>query len=89
MSDAQKHQHCTEQFIELANKLKEEGHDVKLVSAALMSASGIYATYSVAGNEGGLNPSGVDKVVDFYRKNLENIQAVKRAKAKQAAKTND
>jgi hypothetical protein len=86
LSDAQKHQQCTEQFISLANSLKEDGYDIKLVSAALMSASGIYATYSVAGNEGGLNPSGVDKLVDVYRKSLENIQAVKKAKAEQADK---
>ena len=81
MNDLEKHQHCTTRFIELANSLKEEGYDVKLVSAALMSASGIYATYSVAGNEGGLNPSGVDKVVDVYRKSLENIQRAKKANA--------
>lgn len=86
MSDAQKHQECTERFIALANSLKEDGYDIKLVSAALMSASGIYATYSVAGNEGGLNPSGVDKLVDVYRKSLENIQAAKKAKAEQTDK---
>jgi hypothetical protein len=82
MSDAEKHQHCTGRFIELANELKEEGNDVKLVSAALMAASGIYATFSVAGNAGGLNPSGVDKVVDAYRRSLEHIQKVKQADAK-------
>lgn len=84
MSDLEKHQHCTSKFIELANSLKDEGYDVKLVSAALMSASGIYATYSVAGNQGGLNPSGVDKVVDVYRKSLENIQRMKKASAEQS-----
>ena len=83
MSDAQKHQHCTERFIEVANDLKNEGYDIQLVSAALMAASGIYATYSVAGNEGGLNPSGVDKVVERYRKNLESVQSIKRAQAQQ------
>lgn len=82
MSDAEKHQHCTGRFIQLANELKEEGHDAKLISAALMAASGIYATYSVAGNAGGLNPSGVDKVVDAYRRSLEHIQKVKKADAK-------
>lgn len=84
MSDVKKHQHCTERFIKLANELKDDGYDVKLVSAAMMSASGIYATYSVAGNAGGLNPSGVDKVVDMYRKSLEGIQRVKKARAEQA-----
>ena len=81
MSDAQKHQECTERFIALANSLRDDGYDIKLVSAALMSASGIYATFSVAGNAGGLKPSGVDKVVDTYRKNLERIQSIKKANA--------
>ena len=42
-----------------------------MISAALMAASGIYATYSAAGNTGALEPSGVDKVVALYRKNLD------------------
>lgn len=78
MSDRESHQHCTEKFIELANQLKDEGMDVQLVSAALMSASGIYATFSVAGNTGALNESGVDKVVAAYRRNLEHIQERKK-----------
>jgi hypothetical protein len=81
LSDLQNHQHCTTRFIELANELNEDGHDVQLVSAALMTASGIYATFSVAGNEGGLNPSGVDKVVNAYRTSLERLQNVKKAEA--------
>jgi hypothetical protein len=89
LSDTQKHQQCTSRFIELANALKDEGFDIKLISAALMSASGIYATYTAAGNTGGLNPSGVDKVVEVYRKSLENIQAVKKAQAEQAAEKPD
>lgn len=88
MSDLEKHQHCTTKFIDLANSLKDEGYDVKLVSAALMSASGIYATFSVAGNEGGLNPTGVDKIVDVYRKSLENIQRVKKANAQKGESGN-
>ena len=78
MSDAQKHQQCTEQFISLANSLKEDGYDIKLVSAALMSASGIYATYSVAGNSGGLNPSGVDKVVNSFRDCMNQVQEARK-----------
>jgi hypothetical protein len=74
MSDQQNHQYCTEKFIDLANELKDEGMSVQLVSAALMAASGIYATYTAAGNTGALEPSGVDKVVNLYRKNLEFIQ---------------
>ena len=79
MGDRESHNHCTQKFIELANEMKDEGYDTKLVSAALMSASGIYATYVSAGNEGGLQPSGVDKVVMMYRRNLEHIQEIKKA----------
>ena len=81
MTDRASHNHCTNKFIDLANELREEGYDIQLISAALMSASGIYATYASAGNEGGLQPSGVDKVVMMYRRNLEHIQEAKKAQA--------
>jgi hypothetical protein len=79
VTDRASHTHCTHKFIGLANELKDEGYDIQLISAALMSASGIYATYASAGNEGGLQPSGVDKVVMMYRRNLEHIQEAKKA----------
>lgn len=79
MSDRKDHDHCTHQFIELANELKDQGQNPQLISAALMAASGIYATYITAGNEGGLQPSGVDKVVMMFRRNLEHIQERKKA----------
>lgn len=79
MSAKDSHNECTTRLIELANTLKNEGHDVQMVSAALMAASGIYATYITAGNTGGLQPSGVDKVVMMYRRNLEFIQERKKA----------
>ena len=79
MSDKESHSECTNRFIDLANTLKNEGHDVQMISAALMAASGIYATYITAGNTGGLQPSGVDKVVMMYRRNLEFIQERKKA----------
>ena len=67
----------SERFIALANEMKNEGKSQQMVNAALMSASGIYATYTAAGNEGGLTPSGVDKVVAVYKVNLENVQKLK------------
>ena len=79
MSDKESHNECTSRFVELANQLKNEGHSTQLISAALMAASGIYATYISAGNTGGLQPSGVDKVVMMYRRNLEHIQERKKA----------
>jgi len=79
VSDRESHDQCTHKFIDLANEMKDQGHDPQLVSAALMAASGIYATFLTAGNTGGLQPSGVDKVVMMYRRNLEHIQERKKA----------
>ena len=84
MTDSEKHNICTTRFIELANELKDLGYDPQLVSAALMAASGIYATFITAGNKGGLQPSGVDKVVMMYRRNLEHIQERKREESESA-----
>jgi len=85
LSDREDHQHCTGRIIDLANLLKDEGHDTKLVSAALMAASGVYATYSAAGNEGALEPSGVEKIVAMYTSNLEHIQNQKKKAANEGA----
>jgi len=79
VNDRESHNECTNRFIGLANEMKNEGHSPQLVSAALMAASGIYVTYISAGNDGGLQPSGVDKVVMMYRRNLEHIQEQKKA----------
>ncbi len=84
-SDSENHLQCMERFIELANTMKNDGVPTRVVSAALMTASGVYATYSVAGNSGGLNPSGVEKVAAAYKQNLENIQRAKREEAQAAA----
>ena len=74
MDEMQHHNECTARFIELANSMKDDGIDRRVVSAALMASSGIYATYMAAGNAGALEPTGVDKVVAAYRQTLEHIQ---------------
>lgn len=81
MNDQERHQQCTQRFIDLANEMKDEEIDIRLISAALMSASGIYATYTAAGNAGALEPTGVDKVVAVYRQTLEHIQRRKKDEA--------
>lgn len=81
MSDIERLQRCTTRIIDLANVMKDEDLDPLLISAALMRASAIYATYAAAGNEGLLTASGIDKVVSAYRKGLENIQVSKKADA--------
>ena len=75
--DMQEYNVLSARFIALANEMKNEGKSQQMVNAALMSASGIYATYTAAGNDGGLNPSGVDQVVAVYKANLENVQKLK------------
>jgi len=74
VNDHEKHQNCVNQFIRLANQLKDEKIDPAMVSGALMMASGVYATFVAAGNSGALEPSGVDKVVAVYRRTLEEHQ---------------
>ena len=82
-SDAELHHETMNRFIELANSVKDEGVSTHVVSAAMMTASAVYATYVAAGNEGGLHDSGVDKIVDAYRHQMEQVQAIKRAEFEQ------
>ncbi len=78
-SEADIHRECVDRFIALANALREEGVDASLISAGLMTSSGIYATFLAAGgNSGGLTESGVDKVSAAYKKELERIQQMKK-----------
>lgn len=77
-SDREIHQECVDRFVDLANTLKDEGIDIKVVSHGLMSASCVYTTYTVSGNEGGLTQSGVEKVADVYKRELERIQRIKK-----------
>jgi hypothetical protein len=84
VDDQEKHRYCTNKFIELANQLKDEQVEPPLVSGALMTASAVYATYLAAGNQGALEPSGVDKVVALYRRTLEHHQEVKKAQLRKA-----
>jgi hypothetical protein len=85
VSDEEKHRYATNKFIELANELKSEDIEPEMVSGALMTASGIYATYVAAGNNGALEASGVDKIVDVYKRTLEHHQLVKKTYIQQMA----
>ncbi len=83
MSDKQQqidaHNQAMSEFIQMANSMvNDKGFDMKLVSAAMMAASGVYATFTAAGNEGFLAPGGVDRVADMYKKNLAYIQQRKK-----------
>ena len=68
-----------ERFIGLANTMKQEGKPAAMINAALMSSSGIFATYVAAGNQGYLREGGVTKVTEAYRKTLLNFQRIKKS----------
>lgn len=80
---ADNHAGCVDRFIELANAMKDEGLEPGAVSHALMSASGIYATYAIAGNTNTLNQAGVEKLAKIYQASLENIQQSKKTQPSQ------
>jgi hypothetical protein len=89
-NQADQHRNLTNQFIELANKIRNEQNiDPALVSGSLMTASSIYATFVAAGNTGVLEPSGVEKVVKVYRRTLEHHQAIKKNQLKEQKKQSD
>ncbi|MCR9105091.1 MAG: DUF3144 domain-containing protein [Gammaproteobacteria bacterium] len=77
-TDQELHTECVNRFIALANAMKDEGIAINIVSGGLMTASGLYATYAVGGDDGGLTESGVDKVALAYKKELARIQEIKK-----------
>lgn len=78
---------CIGRFVELANVMNKEKIPKGVISTALMTASGIYATFIAAGNEGGLTESGMDKITAAYRGQLEQVQDVKKSRTEQRANT--
>ena len=86
MNDQEKHKYCTNKFIKLANDLKKEGTDIAMVSGSLMTASCVYATYAAAGNNGTLKSSGIDKVIQVFRRTLKHHQVTKKAQLQEQAK---
>ena len=74
-------QEAIDAFITLANDMKNDGASVQFVSTALMRACAIYATFVVAGNEGALRESGVDKLKQIFAQELSKIQKAKMRQA--------
>lgn len=77
-TDQEHHQDCMNRFIELANQIKDEGIPTNMVSAGMMSASAVYATFVVSGNTGGLTDSGVDKLTAAYKQHLKRVQEMRK-----------
>lgn len=78
MSEQQQAHQAMVEFVKLANQLKEQGSSVNAVTTGMMRACATYATYSVVGNRGGLNPSGIDKVADVFKKQLSIVADARR-----------
>ena len=68
-----------DEFVAVANRLKDEGNDTDLVNAAFMLASGNYATFLAAGNQGYLKEDGIRKIAEAYKHNLTLLQDLKKA----------
>ena len=84
-SDAEVHHEIMNRFIALANDIKNEGAGTHVISAGMMTASAVYANYVAVGNDGGLTESGVDKIVDAYRHQMEQVQTWKKAQVDEAS----
>ena len=61
--------------------MKNDGASVQFISTALMRACAIYATFVVAGNEGALRESGVDKLKQIFAQELSTVQKAKMRQA--------
>lgn len=70
-------QEAIQQFIDLANSMKDEGASIQAVSTALMRACAVYSTYVVTGNDGALKPSGIEKMQQLFGEELTAIQEAK------------
>ncbi len=81
MSGPQTQQEAINAFINLANEMKNNGASIQFVSTALMRACAVYATYVVAGNEGALKESGIEKLSEVFAQELNVIQEAKLADA--------
>lgn len=85
MSAPVSQQDAIQGFIDLANEMKNEGASIELISTALMRACAVYSTYTVAGNQGALHQSGVEKLEKLFGQQLAAVQKAKLAEAETSA----
>lgn len=74
-------QEAIQQFIDLANAMKNKGLTKEAVSTALMRACAVYSTYVVTGNNGALRSSGIEKIQKIFGLELETVQQAKLAES--------
>jgi hypothetical protein len=79
-TDEELHIDTMQRFLDLANSIKDEGIEPRLVSAGLMTASAMYATYALADNDGRLTPKGSAKLAKAYKQQVDRVQEIKRRK---------
>lgn len=70
-------QEAIQQFIDLANEMKNDGASKEAVSSALMRACAVYSTYVVTGNNGALTASGMEKIIEIFGHSLKQVQEAK------------
>ena len=78
MTGSPSQQEAINAFIDLANEMKNDGASAQFVSAALMRASAVYATYVVAGNKGALRESGITRMNSRKWRRVEGGAASRR-----------
>lgn len=81
MSAPESQQEAINIFIKVANEMKDEGASIEFVSSALMRACAVYSTYVIAGNQGALKQSGIDKLSELFAGELDVVQKAKLAEA--------
>ncbi|MDB4049556.1 DUF3144 domain-containing protein [Luminiphilus sp.] len=86
MSVHEEKMQCVNEFIALANAMKDKEISLQMVSSSLMTASALYATYTVAGNEGALKEAGIKKLTELFGLELESVQKAKIAQAEREGK---
>ena len=73
-TDKEIHQESMQSFIKLANELAEQGASKYAISAGLMTASCVYATFIAVGNKGVLSDEALRVISEGYKNQLEAIQ---------------
>ena len=68
-------------FINVANDMKNDGASIQFVSTALMRACAVYSTYVIAGNEGALRQTGIEKLSELFAQELDVVQKAKLSEA--------
>ena len=81
MEAAKTQQEAINAFIELANEMKDNGASIQFVSSALMRACAVYSTYVIAGNEGALRQTGIEKLSELFAQELDVVQKAKLSQA--------